>query len=166
MLNPLQNAILDGKIEEVRRLAFEQPELLRIKTDTGTPISMLARRKGRISIFVTLVRVGAPGSESITNWAELLENYISEISDRACAGWLHSIEFVIWHTVQTGQLPDDPESWGLCGMSSADREDLAFLADRAQGWPTWSDEAHGVIHVSRETWLRKYEQWRSHGMPS
>ena len=161
-LNPLQQAILDGRTEDVRRIASSRPELLVQLTEVGTPALALAVARGvPIGSAIALLRAGAPGAEAPHDWAELLRDYMRELSEScSCAGWLVELEFLLWYRVTTtAALPAHRDGMGgVTSLSDGCLGDLEFLARRAGGWWAWSD-AEGPKFVTMETWLLRYDAW-------
>jgi hypothetical protein len=161
-LNRLHQAILDGRADEVRRLAIAEPELLAVPTDVGTLPLALARARGTpIESVVALIRAEAPGAEALTEWADLLKEYMAEVSERYCvAGWMDGLEFALWSQV-TGTPPptrSSDDGGVVPALADALLRDLEFLTRRAGGWWCWSEPA-GLSFVTLETWLLRYDAW-------
>lgn len=154
-LNPLQDAILEGKTEVARALAGASPHLLNSRTDIGTDILDLARKKGVTSTYVAMLRAGAPGSQFVSNWPELLEAYIHELSDsQACAGWLTDIEYYLWYALTTSNpLPESFDRFGFTSIPTGAVGDLSFLADRSGVWFSHR------LPVNLPKWNELYAEW-------
>ncbi|MDB6067742.1 MAG: hypothetical protein JWR26_3950 [Pedosphaera sp.] len=95
-MNALLTAIFDRKPDRVREIARQHPELLSVPTASGILPLSLALGSGYIYVATALLQLEAPGTESVSNWRELLEHYIRQLSHNySCAGWLSDIEFIL-----------------------------------------------------------------------
>lgn len=84
--------------------------------------------------------------------AGLLINVMSAISEeRWCAGWMQSLEYVLWDAV-TGRRE------GIC--SPEEIEQLKYLSEKCGGWIVWDEQAKGERFVPMQDWLRLYEAKR------
>jgi hypothetical protein len=161
-LNALQQAVLDGRTEDVRQLAESERQLLFQPTDAGTPILALALQRGvDLGSVVALIRAGAPGADAPRDWAELLSHYMAELSEScSCAGWLHGLEFLLWHRVATrAHLPEALDDLGsFSALSVGCLSDLEFLARRAGGWWTRTSDDRSEF-LAMDAWKLRYEHW-------
>ena len=137
-MNPVQ-AVLDGKPQELRRLLQENSESIGARSPTGKSLLSLALDVGVAESVAVLLRAGAPGTEEFTDYAGLLGDYISEVSEEwTCAGWLNGIEFVVWSLV-CGDCAsyEFTEYHDPLSLSGAQRREWLFLYEKAGGWPTF-----------------------------
>ena len=140
-LNVLQQAILDGRVEDARDIALAHPVLLNSETEVGTSIPNLARATGRVGTLVAMLRVDKTTSPSVLESRCLLRDLIAEISELvACAGWLQGVEFILWSIAVTRTpLSCLIGAWGFDRLPNAVFEDLQWLADLSGGWWHWDD---------------------------
>ena len=75
---------------------------------------------------------------------ELREEMESTSEECMCAGWLHSLEHVLWDAIEYKH----PE-WG---SGTIDIVYLKELSDRCNGWWVWDDTTGGPRFVSLSTW--------------
>ncbi|MDP2604906.1 MAG: hypothetical protein Q8S00_20340 [Deltaproteobacteria bacterium] len=84
--------------------------------------------------------------------AGLLINVMSAISEeRWCAGWMHSLEYMLWDAV-TGRRE------GICCPEEI--EQLKYLSEKCGGWIIWDEQTKGERFVPMQDWLRLYEAQR------
>lgn len=156
--SPLIQAVLDGRIDVVRDLIKNHPEMLSIRSESGRFPYEVAVKKGLANQQTALLRAEAPGSENFAEFSSLLIHYLSDISyDYGCAGWLGNIEFVIWQIVFT----DDPYSDEVVRWDMIDEEtkkDLRFLCQKAKGWAAWSEVEHDSVFVPLEKWEKIWNE--------
>ena len=158
-MNALLTAILDQKVERVRELAATQPALLSERSASGELPFEVAHSSGYIQIAVALLRQSAPGSERLSNYAELLQDYFAHLShSHACAGWLSDIEFIIW-CISVGDALPIEDVYGFRGLTSDELADLQFLSGRCQGWPYWDERKRRVCIASLTRWQYLYREW-------
>jgi len=155
-MNSLTQAILDGSVREVRRIVKETPESVEEVSPSGRTMFDLARHKGVIELVVILLYRGAPGSEAFDDYRGLLEEYVSETSyNWTLACWCEGIEWIIWSLVvgdrKTYSFGDD---FKPCTLEPEEAAEWAFLAQKAQGWPT----SEGFMPL--EEWKRLYTSRR------
>lgn len=159
--SPLIQAILDGKIDVVRNLIKNNPEMLEIRSEIGSLPYEIAVDKGLADQRTALLRANAPGSESFEEYSELLIHYLGNIShDYACAGWLVDIEFIIWKIAFTNELLSDT-TFRFNEIDEETKEDLRFLSQKVKGWAVWSDEDKEPVIVSFDKWNEIWENRQS-----
>jgi hypothetical protein len=84
--------------------------------------------------------------------ANLLCLEMREISeDTWCAGWMGSLEFILWEAM-TSTEPDTADY--ELGVPRFDRDDLRRLVDKAGGWWIWDN---GERFVTLEEWAPLWE---------
>ncbi|MDP9310174.1 MAG: hypothetical protein M3R24_04645 [Chloroflexota bacterium] len=155
-MSELIDAILKGDERRVRTLAETRPDLLYVRSFTGLFPVALARKAGRASMVVALLRAHAPDSEDPTNYPSLLIDYLSELSGTLwCAGWLADIEFIMWHSLVTGESPlgDLIEATALAETHA----DLRFLVEQCNGWVLDHDDGARVIPLTE--WTDHFKAW-------
>ena len=137
-MNPVQ-AVLDGKPQQLRQLLKDNPESIGARSPTGKSLLSLALDVGVAESVAVLLRAGAPGTEEFTDYAGLLGDYISEVSEEwTCAGWLNGIEFVVWSLVCGARDSYEfSEYQDPFSLSQEEREEWLFLYRKAGGWPTF-----------------------------
>ena len=72
---------------------------------------------------------------------ELREEMESTSEECMCAGWLHSLEHVLWDAIESGQ-----STWAI------DTACLKQLSDHCGGWWVWDEATGGPRFVSLATW--------------
>jgi hypothetical protein len=158
--SPLIQAILDGRINMVRDLIRNNPEMLGIRSEIGSLPYQIACNKGLVNQQTALIRANAPGSENFKAYSALLIDYLSEISENyACAGWLIDIEFIIWKVVFTKQLLSD-DCFRFNEIDEETKEDLRFLSQKANGWAGWTDDESEAVFVPLEKWKKMWEEYQ------
>jgi len=94
---------------------------------------------------------------------EVILHRMSDYSeDYHCAGWLNSLEFLLWEGPA-----DDDESLTTQARRKITAE-LRALAGIAGGWWVWprTDGAEAKTFIPMKEWKQKVEQRRSDGHPS
>ena len=81
--------------------------------------------------------------------AGVLQKIMAGISEeRWCAGWMHSLEYVLWDAV-TGRRED------IC--SPDEIAQLKYLSEKCGGWIIWDEQATSERFAPMAEWLRLYE---------
>jgi len=154
-MNPLLQAILDGRTAEVRSIAAAQPHLLDERSSSGRLPLEVARAQGRADLQVALMRAGASPRGEVPDVCVLLREYLAEISSNTfAAGWLDGLEFIVWDAVATGAPLGDPEFFRP--LSDEEVADLLFLAGRCGGWVTEDGR-----RVPPSEWHERYRSWKA-----
>jgi hypothetical protein len=90
---------------------------------------------------------------------------MAELSERCWyAGWLDVLEYSLWD-LATGGRPIDggsAQDWGHCRDSSLqdDLNRLLKMAEAADRWIVWDDDADDVRAVPLAEWRQSHEAWR------
>jgi hypothetical protein len=156
-MNPLLQAILDGRTAEVRSIAAARPHLLGERSSSGRLPLEVARAKGRADLQVALLRAGASPLGEVPDFCALLGEYLAELSSSTfAAGWLDGLEFIVWDAVATGAPLGDPEHFRP--LSDDEIADLLFLAGRCGGWVTENGR-----RVPPSEWHALYGSWKARG---
>ena len=75
---------------------------------------------------------------------ELREEMESTSEECMCAGWLYSLEHILWNAIESGQ-----STWA---NGTIDTAYLKELSDRCGGWWVWDETNGGPRFVSLVTW--------------
>jgi len=75
---------------------------------------------------------------------ELREEMESTSEECMSAGWLHSLEHILWDAIESGQT-----AWANGTIDTAYLKDLS---DRCGGWWVWDEEMGQPRFVSLSTW--------------
>jgi hypothetical protein len=158
-VNALLTAILDRNVDRVREITVSQPALLSERSASGLWPFEVAHSSGYIQIATALLRQIAPGSERITEFGALLEDYFAHLShSHACAGWLSDIEFILWGIVFSDALPIE-DAYGFRNLTSDELADLRFLSERSQSWPYWDEREQRACMASLTRFEHLYRVW-------
>ena len=156
-MSALITAILATDIQAIRALATSQPDLLHIPSFDNLLPLQLAYRKGRSDIIVALLRAQAPGIDKTPDFAQLLIEYIGELSgDIAFAGWLSDIEYDLWHILTTG-TPIDDDPYQMSEQIDV-LADLRYLSKQCRGWVRYTEQ--GPIYVPLNEWQHHFSVWQ------
>lgn len=156
--SPLIQAVLDGRIDEVRNLIKKHPEMLGIRSESGSFPYQVAVKKGLANQQTALLRSEAPGSEDFTDYSGLLIHYLGDVSYcYALANWLYDIEFVVWKLAVLNE-PISDKWYDLNAMDEETKEDLRFLSQKAKGWAAWGDNDREPVFVSLEKWEKIWNE--------
>ena len=82
-----------------------------------------------------------------------------------CAGWMHGLEYALWHLLTTGQT-----RYGRSLVTNEELLRLRNLSERCDGWIVWDEEREHTF-VLLDDWRRmfregfpRYRQWiEDHG---
>ena len=86
-------------------------------------------------------------TEAVRNASdELLAEMESTSEECMCAGWIHSLEHILWDAIESG--PGET-NWA---NGTIDITYLKELSDRCGGWWVWDEVAGGPRFVSLATW--------------
>jgi hypothetical protein len=77
---------------------------------------------------------------------ELREEMECTSEECMCAGWLYSLEHILWEAIESGQT-----TWA---MGTIDTVRLKELSDRCGGWWVWDEEVGQPRFVSLATWAK------------
>jgi len=77
---------------------------------------------------------------------ELLAEMESTSEECMCAGWIHSLEHILWDAIESG--PGET-NWA---NGTIDTVYLSELSDRCGGWWVWDEESGTTRFVSLATW--------------
>jgi hypothetical protein len=153
----LVTAILAGDIQAVRMLITTEPDLPHMATYDGILPLQLAYSKGRSDIIVALLRASAADAQRISNFAQLLTDYVRELCDTvAFAGWLTGIEYKLWHILTTGMAVGD-DHYQLAERLDT-LADLRFLSERCHGWIRYTED--GPTYVPLKEWQHHFSVWQ------
>ena len=84
-------------------------------------------------------------TEAIRNAGDELREEMESTSEECmCAGWLHSLEHVLWDAIESGQ-----STWA---NGTIDTAYLKKLSDRCGGWWVWDETTGSPRFVSLATW--------------
>ena len=84
-------------------------------------------------------------TEAIRNAGDELREEMESTSEECmCAGWLYSLEHVLWDAIESGQ-----STWA---NGTIDTRHLKELSDRCGGWWVWDETTGGPRFVSLVTW--------------
>jgi hypothetical protein len=152
-MSPLIQALLDGRVDDVRTLASTQPNLLETPSSSGRTPLEVAAAKGRADLQAALLRAGAQPRGGEARVCALLQSYLAELSaDTFAAGWLEDLGFLVWRALTTGEPLGDPEL--VRPLSNARVAELLYLSGLCGGWATDSE-----IHVPFDVWHARYASW-------
>ena len=155
-MDSLRQAILDGRIPDVRKRVKGDPALLAIPPPGGRTLLELARNKGIMETIVVLLHANAPGAEKYDQYEHLLKAYVMEIFQSwTAAAWYSGIEFIIWSLVA-----GDRESFAFSehhhpfSLAPEEKAEWLFLARQAKGWPTFES------FLPLDSWEKLYQAHR------
>lgn len=84
-------------------------------------------------------------TEAIRNAGDELREEMESTSEECmCAGWLYSLEHILWNAIESGQ-----STWA---NGTIDTAYLKELSDRCGGWWVWDETNGGPRFVSLVTW--------------
>ena len=84
-------------------------------------------------------------TEAIRNAGDELREEMESTSEECmCAGWLYSLEHVLWDAIESGQ-----STWA---NGTIDTAYLKKLSDRCGGWWVWDETTGSPRFVSLATW--------------
>lgn len=156
-MDSLHQAILDGRVPDVRTLVQQGTSLLTPPSTGRDTFLQLARNKGIMETIVVLLHANAPGTDSYGDYEDLLRAYLMEISQSwTAASWHSGIEFIIW-SLAVG----DEESFSFSeyhapfSLAPEEKAEWLFLAERAKGWPTFE------AFLPLDSWKKLYQAQRS-----
>ncbi len=159
--SPLIQAILDGRINIVRDLIKNNPEMLGICSEVGSLPYQIAVNKGLADQQTALLRAKALGSENFEDYSELLIHYLGDISYfYGLANWLYNIEFIVWKVVFNKELLSNYIE-GCHEIDEETKEDLRFLSRKVKGWAVWRDGGREPVVVSDEEWNKIWESYQN-----
>ena len=88
-----------------------------------------------------------------TEEQDALLSYMRDLSeDLFSAGWLSSLEFILW-----SMLLGHEDSSGR-ELSSFQKRYIHFLSDQAGGWFYWPEEENKACYIPLNKWVEIYEK--------
>lgn len=97
----------------------------------------------------------SPVAEMLSSAAADLRDCMSQLSeDCYCAGWIGSLEYLLWTAVMNG-----PVETGNWKVTQSDIERLRLLARRCGGWIVWDDVLRAAKWLPIEDWLRQFDTY-------
>jgi hypothetical protein len=134
-MNPLVRAISMGIPNEYA--TRRTPGLVAVAVGVGEFATRARAEQRVLRTEVALIRLGALGSGSVSNWEDLLIGYLGELSHfHAASGWLSGLEHLVWDAVEGNPLSPSRDPDGFRALPSGELEDLRFLSQKVNGWPT------------------------------
>jgi hypothetical protein len=86
-------------------------------------------------------------TEAVRKAGDALREEMESTSEECmCAGWIYSLEHILWDAIESGQT-----TWG---NGTIDTAYLRELSDRCGGWWVWDEEVGQPRFVSLATWAK------------